>query len=656
IKPEKVEITDENCINSINSGKDNLFQFNITGTEISKSYVSGGFVRVDYQISSVTLPTENTIRYYFPGIDGQINLYDSFYVPGKLKSMKIHLVFRNDFNTSLKIGNKVAMEAEGKEGIQVIDLDNSYLSSLLDYDEISNKTIPLRLVFDVPKVEGTADVVLITDVSGSMNWTFESDKPGIDRKCYEDELYSVSTKRISLARCLDINFTKEILSVPGNRIALVAFDGTNNCINSTPLTNDFIFLSNIINNYKPLGGTCIACAINEAYKILNQSSDNSRQKFIVLMTDGLANTYPVNENTSKPCMLESGLYSPSGCYEQVGNKSANDTIKAACRANRDLGAIIHSVGFGPIVTCDFSNQTLKNVSDCGNGIFAVSDKPEELARIYATIAKEILEKNYERQRVILTKDVRNMTLYPESYIEFTFEPSPKIPIYGGITINLETKITDCCGNVYIPDKYTVERFRITSYSGDYWTDNVTINNKQVFKLSDFGSSYTTLGDPFTIEIPTEFVSKGNNKICIRTGESPTKPNPSCSKENKAIYTVTLRAMTGYSPVLPQSYENKVKVYYNKGDYNCIPDGFVEIGNSGAPEISVDELDASKNAFHYALKSLLDLLNFVDCAGNAGSANDPIDLEITPEFRVESTEISNVPSLWGPMDFTLMVWT
>jgi hypothetical protein len=659
LEVKKITITD-GCISSIKAGEENLFQFNSTGTEISKSYLSGGFVRVDYLVSAVSLPTENVIRYYFPGIEGQINLYDSFFIPGDLTSMEIHLVLRNDFKTYLKIGDKVVMEAEGSENLQTINLDNTRLSSILDYKSISKNNIPVRLSFEIPEIKGTADVVLITDVSGSMNWRVNDSVGGNDRKCNDPLLYDNTTKRISLAKCLDKDFVDTILGIPGNRIALVAYDGTGNCIRSnTSLTNDSNLLKNTIESYTASGGTCIACSINKAYEILKQQSGEDRQKFIVVMTDGLANTYPSTENGYQTCEVDS-LYRPPGCYEGVGDRSAMDTVKAACRANADLDATIHSIGFGPITTCKFSSDMLKNVSDCGNGIYAASSNPLELKKIYETIAQEILKKNYERQKVILTKDVKNMTLSPESYIEFTFIPLPaKPPIYGGITINLESNISSCTSTVFIPSKYRVDRFRVTSYSGDYWTDLVRLNNGikwfNIFNLSDFGDDYTTLGDPFNVEIPPELINEGNNQINIRTATSLSNPNPECSRDNKAIYTVTFSTITDYSPIMSKSYVNGTRVYYNKGDYDCNPEGYVEINPESKPILDVEDLDMD-NAIHNATAELLNMLNFFDCPGKAGSSTDPIDLEITPELKIESSEIKNVPSLWGPSKFTLMVWT
>ena len=224
----------------------------------------------------------------------------------------------------------------------------------------------------------------------------------------------------------------------------------------------------------------------------------------------------------------------------------------------------------------------------------------------------------------------------------------------------------CEGQFFVPAEFRVDRISVTSYSGEYWTNYVKYKDspsgtwKKVFNLTDFDQDYRRLGDPFKIEIPASFVRNGsNNYVNVSTGSSPTRPNPVCSENNKVIYTATFSAITGFSLVLPDSSGNTFNISFNKGDFDCEPDGWVlvEIGTPVDGDVhNVEELDAGGNAVHSAFSQLLDKLNFVDgsCTGPSGSATNPIDIEITPELKMETSQITDVPSLWGPIKFELTI--
>ncbi len=665
---ERTQITDPICIGSILPGQSNIFKLNFTTSDISKSFVSGGLIRVDYATDILSTPSENSLRYNFTGVEGLINTFDSFYVPGQLNTINAHLVFRSDFNTFLNIGNKTVISTSGSKDIQTVNVDNSTLSSILYYNELSNTNIPIRFGFNLPIITGTADVVLITDLSGSMDWRFDSSSSGVARNCDDSLLNNPSTKRISLAKCLDKTFVDTILGVSGNRVALVGYDGTGACIrSSTPLSSDASYLKSQINLYTASGSTCISCSINRAYNILS-GADPTRQRFIVVMTDGLANTRPNVVNGFQPCSSASDGVYDSVCGDTISQSAATETVQASCRAHQDLNAIVHSIGFGPTATCKFSADMLRDVANCGVGIFAASNNPAELQKIYENIAKEILKQNYENQKITLSKDVNNMTISPESYIEVNFNPPTISPIFGGISITIETDtFPGCEGTFFVPDGFRVDRISVTSYSGEYWTNYVKYKDspsggwRGVFNLTDFGQDYTRLGDPFKIEIPASFVRSGsNNSVNVSTGSNPTKFNSACSQNNKVIYTATFSAITGFSPVLKNSTGNIFNVSFNKGDFDCEPEGYVNVtvGTPVDPTVvhSVEDLDTTNNAVHFAFSQLLDKLNFKgsSCPGDPGSATNPIDIEITPELKMETSEISNVPSLWGPIKFELTI--
>ena len=281
------------CRNAALAGVDNAFTFNFTGSNLSLKYFGGGFVKITYNTTELASVQPGVMRHYFNGVDGVINYYSSFYVPGNITQISGSLHLLNNYTTFLTLGNKTVYEDNGTNESRTISIANSNFSGAFpDYNEISLKTVPLRLGVkaNFTGQVGNADVVLITDASGSMAWRMDSDSSNsVQRSCNDPLLYDPSTARISLAKCVDQNFVQTILGGVGNKIALVAFsDGIDNY---TGFSNNSAFLNNTINNYAAGGGTCIACAINKAYEIIAQESplNNNRTKHVIVMSDGVAN-------------------------------------------------------------------------------------------------------------------------------------------------------------------------------------------------------------------------------------------------------------------------------------------------------------------------------------------------------------------------------
>jgi len=200
----------------------------------------------------------------------------------------------------LNIGNTTVYNGSSSDEITLI-IDDSNLSSMLNYSFLSNKTIPIRLGLEEIAgggQGGNADVVLITDLSGSMDWRLDSDSTSgrvIINNCSNPAIYNPSTQRLSLAKCLDMNFTSTVLSGTGNKLALVSFSNSaNSYVN---LTNNKTLLNNTVTAYAIDANTCLSCAINRAYLILKQQSGPTRKKFIVVMTDGVTNMRSTNTCT-----------------------------------------------------------------------------------------------------------------------------------------------------------------------------------------------------------------------------------------------------------------------------------------------------------------------------------------------------------------------
>jgi len=565
-------------------------------TNLTEMYLGGGFLRVNYNTTELFEEKESgKQRYNFPGIEGIINLYDGFYIPGNLTNINIYLHYYNNISGGsifLTIANATVFESN-EVGEVNISLNNSNISSSiansgLSYYNISKLTIPIRLgmksiTFTEQEV-GNADVVLITDLSGSMSQCVEnnSDCPS-------------GSQRIDLAKQLDKEFVDIILNTSGNRVALVSFNS--GISNYTSLTNDTAYLNSTIDSYTAGGGTCICCAENKAYEILQTESNSSRQKFVIMMTDGI----PSHKCTSSGCAgTSSSSYFEKDCYgctyccpanpidgsncecptsQSCGycgcywwgcgwriwgcNSCCQQSCScsceiqnanfSSCRLHNDLNATVHSIGFGPIANCQMGNTTLSAIADCGNGEYYASQNASELQEIYRNIAQSIVSISYTTQKVSVEGNVSigGNLLYNDSYIEFNYNETGTEFGYGEFSLTFEKNCTN--GTCILDKKNETEILdaKITSYSADYWTNlviltNSTSENLTIYNLSKYGE-YEKLGDPFMISIPKETVSNGTNEIQIFLGINETD-RISGSNDSKLIYSLKVPGIVGYGSV------------------------------------------------------------------------------------------------------------
>ncbi|MDI6798521.1 MAG: vWA domain-containing protein [Candidatus Aenigmarchaeota archaeon] len=682
-------IEDPACLSSIKKGEDNVFNINFTGSDLTKKYIGGGFVKVEYSTSQMSEQISNSTRYFFPGIEGFINHYDSFYVPGNITSMSIYLHFLSNHSTFLNIGNITVFNFTGSEAVQTITIDNDTLSSLLNYDKISLITVPLRFGIEAFTQLGNADVILVTDLSGSMNWDMTSENTGVERSCDDPKLYDNDTKRLSLAKCLDKEFVDIILSTPGNRVGLSAFYGDTSPpykgrVTYHDLSDNRTSLINEIDSYWARGGTCICCSINNAYNILNTQSNASRMKYVVVMSDGIpthqCGTRGVDEcrGTRDGTRGNEGLWLGwgAGCFGGLEDCEGTDCLCAmenanwsSCRVHENLNSTVYSIGFGPVSECTNANWTLQAIANCGGGAYYFSGNASQLEEIYRTIAQTIANASLIRQAVNVTET--NTTLYPDSFISFNFTPVIPQYGYGEISIKVETNpFENCSGSFFVPQQFTVDEIGVTSYSADYWTNNLYINNsatdgwKNVFNLTSYSSDYTRLGDPYIIKFPASYARSGEtNYVNMTLGASPTNISSNCSSKNRAIYTARLIAYTSYSGVFSKVQGKNVTVYFDR-DHDGTADGFtyVAVGenlpNFNATPVTVDELNITDDALDFALLELLEKLNFVIMpfnSGRPGSSTNPIDLEITSEIKIESFYVPGIYTLWGPAILEVRIW-
>ncbi|MDD5192916.1 MAG: VWA domain-containing protein [Candidatus Nanoarchaeia archaeon] len=607
-------------------------------------HIAGGYLKITY---SDGVQYEQPVKYYFPGIEGLINLYDGFYVPGDLNKLNIYLHFKSNYTAFLTIGNESIYQYQITPSTPDQQIT---LSPVVDYNDLSRKTIPIR--FRLANVSYTAtsskpvDAFSVTDISGSMAsvcnggssaccnsyqcngnqticglcggtwfWGFcwsPSQSCCDSRSCTENNTLCSSCggtfeSKIGDAKEANKEFINSVLNNSQNRVGLAAYSTSALDANFHALSNDNNSLINEVNSWDEGGSTCICCGINKAINALNSTSTPDNFRSIVVMSDGEANVR---------------------CWGGAGNASG-DTIASACNAWKNYSIKVYTIGFD-ITPGSQAELTLNDTARCGNGSYYLADI-SNLIQIYQQVAHDILEAAYNEQTIeFVSGDGGESTvLYPDSYIEFNY--TKENPPYG-LVITEEQKFSDnYTGSFNIPANSSIVETKVISYSGSRWTSSVEINNTIFYNLSRYGSDYIKLGDPYTINIPNSLVGQ-NNTVRLTTGVSPTNTSQG-SSFNKIVYTI-LKNMVSYSAISQYNKGCNWTVQFEDDTYlNLeVPAGAIELcyyknDSYGSP----GSTDALQTAIYKLFKKL-------------DSDNDGrLDIKFTEQnLQISSSQVIGIP--------------
>jgi len=688
---------------------------NINFTSNRSMFIGGGYIKITCNTSELVESKEMfgenaTKTEIMPGIEGIINEYSSFYVPGSLKNISIYLHYRSNLTVFMTVGNKTVYEGNSSlEGEKTLELNNTYLSGLLDYSELSNKTTPYRIgLFNVSYITigvyGIGDPVLVTDVSGSMddcaiyaeplyNCTYNCLLGGGFKSCIVADPSLCTGKvcggtcgiavghevicnktKLDVAKEADKIFVDMVLneSVQGNRVGLVAY--SNNIRSYTNLTSNETLLNNSIDSYAPTSTTCICCGINRATSMLGDLSDGSRKRIEIVMTDGIANVQ-CSENNAAADLDGDGNVSDA----------RDDAINASCMAYQNYGITIYTVGYGAS-EYEVDNNTLEKIAECGNGKYYYSNITE-LAETFKEIALEVINASYVAQTIEVLGGSETTRLWPDSYIRLEYESALKPTGYGEVMLTFESPnlgnmsgnetITDNTtgtkeGWYYIPENMNVVDAKITSYSSNYWTDRLYVNSSKtsgwarIYWLADYGINYTSLGDPFTVQVPVSYIGTGNNSVRIGTGLSSANGTGG-SPDDRVIYSLKIDGIVfeQYSDVFPRAKGSTVTVYYDSNGDN-VYDGYSQVSFGSDPS---DIFDPENDSIDNSFMRLMDSLNFIwdanpNSYGNGTLENpydgvsqtNPIDLQITSDVEFDAVTASGITSLWGPATMEIRIWS
>jgi len=211
--------------------------------------------------------------------------------------------------------------------------------------------------------------VVLTDVSGSMDWTFSGFGTSYNRLCTSNLIFDSATKRIALARCLQtgISYTgfefsgiirKLTDGFLGNRVGLVTF--TDYGTITSQLSSDANQLSQAVNVYTALYSTNMVDGFVKSVDVLNTNNPNN-VNYIILISDGESN---------------------------VGG----DPETYVCNPSFPTNIAVYILGIGPVYQfqsghegdCNFLTNPayknncikMKNIASCTNGGFYSGMTPE----------------------------------------------------------------------------------------------------------------------------------------------------------------------------------------------------------------------------------------------------------------------------------------
>lgn len=551
-------------------------------------YIAGGFIKLKYNSET---QYQQPVRYYFPGIEGLVNIYDGFYVPNNLTSMNmnIHINSTNDFFIS--IGN-ISVYNGSTTGEQTITLDNSYLSSKLNYNDLNQKTVPLRLGLNnvTFEINTSLDIITVNDITSSMS-------------AYAQQLMDANLFVLNST----VGTFQNII-----RLGIVTYRAASTSVIFHGLSNDYNSLYNQIINFLSISYSSqersLCNGIQRAVQEFSQNSSQEKIKIAILMGAGAL--------SGQQCSA-----SGSDVYEQTKN--------AACDAHNQSGIIFYTVGFG---TNNDTLSTLQQIAGCSNGGFSIGSL-SNLTEAYQQILNEIVT-NYQLQTVHTSGSSAYTKLYSDSYIQFNY-PIPTVP-YGLLITSEKAFDTNSEATLEIPADSSVVDAKVISYSGPKWTTLLKSNNNVLFNLTKYGLDYIKIGDPYAIQIPASSLQQSNN-ISIATGSSPENFSEG-SVSDKIIYTI-VKNISAYSPISANKDGCVWTVHFedNTNATVSIPQNYTGANNCiySPSTIIYDVNDALQSAVYNLFRQLdIDLDGRIDFIFGQN------------EVTIATTEVQGIPFPWS----------
>ncbi|NTV23087.1 MAG: VWA domain-containing protein [Nanoarchaeota archaeon] len=368
--------------------------------------------------------------------------------------------------------------------------------------------------------------------------------------------------------------------------------------------------------------------------------NDSRDKAMMVMTDGMA-TYYCSD------FYDSTGSGTSGTSDSIDLEWA---INSSCFAREKYGITVYAVGYSD----NPDEETLQSIAECGGGIYRKSSNTSALKEFYQDVASSIVSASRHAQTVEVQGNMSESILYGDSYIELDYSPYQEPASFGEISIIQEVKNFDnCTFMVDIPPGIRIIDAKLTSYSGEHWTDLLVVNNNNVYNLSSFSQDYTSMGDPFVINLLSTTLTNGNNTFFLNTGDSPDNSS-FCSYNNSFIYTALVQSSVTYSDILERAEGCTWFIEFDDGMNSSVA---VPKEYSGTKTCyyrndiitgGIDTYYDPEDTYDDAMYKLLDNLDF----DNDGRIFVNIQ---ESNLIVGAISVGKVPYPWGPAIAEVRVW-
>lgn len=361
-----------------------------------------------------------------------------------------------------------------------------------------------------------------------------------------------------------------------------------------------------------------------------------RNRSIVVMSDGVANRLSDMTGVRDHNDNEEGS-------ETDDDDPVDHTIEAACRAWEDHGIRVYAVGFGD----GADEETLNETADCGNGEYYFASTGD-LTEIFRQISESILEAARTGQQLTFTGDDEGQVggvLHPDSYLRLNYS-SPRGLEFGRVSITQQGDrfgggvSSPNNGSFEVPEQTELLDARLLSYSSRHWIDFVRMREEggaweTAYDLTEYGSRFEDLGDPFQVHLPPSGVGNGLVNVSVDTAPNTTY-QAGGSPDSRVVYDLQVNGSVGYGDVFEESEGGTTTVQSEHGDFN------LSIGNSSAA------WNPHEDALDNATARLIDRLD-VD-------GNGEIDFQIGADsLTVDEGTLSGIRWLWGPARLVIEVW-
>lgn len=620
---------DDSCKEQLVEGVNNIKFTFPNAQKLEDKYLSGGRIQIYYETSDDTPITRQ--RKYLPGIKGIFNLYDGFQFDSDVKNITANIDFNSNLYSKYDQNNTFIFSVGDEVLVEKENIDGNYQEQFnINHEDFQASTMPYRLGFEnvtrVIEELRDVDVVLVTDLSGSMTWNFYQENGldfGVVRDCDDPDLLNRSTARLSVAKCALLNLTSTLLENENNRVGLVTFaDGAETDLG---LTNDVNILNDTISGFSANGYTCLSCGAQQTINIFeDDENDEDREQVMVFMSDGEGNR----------CTDYNWTSSSSSCS---GGNATDELLNRTEVLHNDMGVGIFTIAFA--LEGDGAEAMNKTASiDDENNYYQGLD-PESAIEVYDDIGNRILEEAGFISQIITGDFESDSTLLRNtSYIEVERQDSNT---EDGFIVNLEYNLNpddSCNSTIDIPSAVTPLSAEMTSYSRQYWTHEINVNDKNQYNVSDFEKELLQIGDPFIFNIDPNDLNDDSNNVEIVVGNNDLTETY-CSPDNKLVIKAKIQNALSSNRIFQERQGCTWEIdFQDETRELTLPKDY-----SGSNECNYTQANEDYNSNDLYQQLVFDLLRILD-TDNDGKL--PFFLnEDDLVFNFQSVE--GLPFLWGP---------